>query len=244
MNKSGRLAGVIRVCCGLWHSVKSLYAKIISITDHEGFDSDDARLFPVIEAWTGVAISHISHLISTLVLYDLAHLLFKDRPDRHRIAFSASCLHIISPAGLFLSAPYGESLFSCLHFIAHYFFAKALSWQKDFLFWRHDIAILLSGLFIALATSVRSNGIASGILFLYEVGIDVLHVLNVGLCIERVRKLMLTVMGGLLVSLGSILPQYVAYQQYCRKDETSELPRQWCHKTPPSIYNFVQTHYW
>ena len=189
-------------------------------------------------------ISHISHLISILVLHSLVRLIFRDRPERHRIAFSASCLHILSPGGLFLSAPYGESLFSCLHFIAYYLFAKALSWQDASFFWRHDAAILFSGLFVALATSIRSNGIASGMLFLHEVGVDILHVLNTGICVKRIRKLMLTIMSGLLVSLGSIIPQYVAYQQYCQENETSETPRQWCHQMPPSIYNFVQTHYW
>ena len=199
--------------------------------------------FPEIEAWTGIAISHVSHLISVSSLYYLCGLLFESQPQADSTAFIASCLHILSPAGVFLSAPYGESLFSCLHIGAYYLYAKALVWEQRASIWKRDAALLLSGLLIASAISVRSNGLASGFLFLHEALHDASMILKLGLKVQRARKLSVTVLAGLLVLCGSVIPQYIAYQEYCTKAAGVDV-REWCSKVPPSIYSFVQSHYW
>lgn len=206
--------------------------------------ASDESQFPGVEAWVGVVISHVAHLFSAFILHYLASVLLKNHPSRNRIAFIGSCLHILSPAGLFLSAPYGEPLFACFNFLAYYLFARALLWQAESKFWRHDTAILFSGFFVAVATTVRSNGLMSGLLFACEALHDGVAIIKSGLGYEKARKLAVTLISGILVSSGSILPQYLAYQQFCLEDVPDAVLRPWCDRMPPSIYNFVQSYYW
>ena len=179
-----------------------------------------------------------------MILYRLSNLLLPHHVRRQEIAFVASCLHILAPAGVFLSSPYGEGLFSSLHFLAYYLFGKALAWQASSAFWKHDVCIISSGFFLALATSVRSNGLASGIIFAHEVCIDALGVFSRRLTLQKLRKLVITCLGGAVVSIGSILPQYLAFQEYCLQGSIGNSLRPWCQQVPPSIYHFVQSHYW
>ena len=250
LSKNGRSDGDTLGSCGLLYNVNLSLPLPLSLLNKpealiaKGIGVNDENSFPEPEAWAGVASSHIFHLVSALTLHNLSRLLLKGNSNGHQIAFAASCLHIVSPAGIFLSAPYGESLFSCLHHLGYYLFAKALLYQAELAFWKHDLMILLSGFLIALATSIRSNGLASGILFLYEVFVDGLHILKMGPSLERARKMAFTIAGGLSVSIGSIVPQYIAYRLYCRESESVGMSRQWCNRTIPSIYDFVQKHYW
>ena len=167
-----------------------------------------------------------------------------DKSESLRIAFIASSLHIMSPAGMFLCAPYGEALFSLLQFLGYYFFAQSLTCHAESSFLYRDIALILSGLLIGLATTVRTNGLISGILFAVEVGLDGMQLIKSGFSLERLRKIAATGVGGMLVAAGSIMPQFLAYQQYCADHIAPDSLRPWCRMALPSIYNFVQTHYW
>ena len=117
-------------------------------------------------------------------------------------------------------------------------------WHEQSAVWKHDIALLSSGAILGFATSVRSNGLASGIIYLYAVCIDMIEILENGLNIKRVRKIAVTVLGGILVAAGSVIPQYLAYQDYCYDTTAADGLRCWCKQFPPSIYNFVQSYYW
>lgn len=91
------------------------------------------------------------------------------------------------------------------------------------------------------ATTFRSNGILTGFLLLEE-AVRVLLRLKDGLNIVNLRRLVAAGVGGLFVLAGFLLPQLVAYQEYCT---TSSLDRRpWCGRTLPSVYTFVQEHYW
>ncbi len=74
-----------------------------------------------------MAVAHVSHLLSVVVLYRLGKLVWADG----RLAFLAASLHIFSPAGLFLSAPYAESTFSLLSFVGFYILALACHPTSD-----------------------------------------------------------------------------------------------------------------
>lgn len=149
----------------------------------------------------------------------------------------AAVLHILSPAGLFLSAPYSESPYALLSFTGYLFFAKAvLSGRRTI---AHDASLIVSGLWFGFAVNFRSNGTLNGILFAGEL----LRELSLSPTANSIRRRLALLAGGSAVAIGFIIPQVVAYRTYCYGVVDAEL-RPWCTKPLPSIYTFVQEHYW
>jgi Gpi18-like mannosyltransferase len=151
----------------------------------------------------------------------------------------SAVLHIISPAGAFLSAPYGESLFSLLNFTGFYLYSSGLLSENAGSRSRRDIFFLLAGILFATATTIRGNGIISGCLFAYDAVQGAVRFLYEGPSIDLFRRTGFIVLGGSIVALGSIIPQYIAYTEYCVATS-----RPWCGRLLPSVYGWVQVHYW
>lgn len=201
----------------------------------------------------GILVAHTSHLLSVLVLHQLGLLLLgscfpsqgQDKRARtETLALVGALLHVISPAGLFLSAPCAESPFALLSFVGSLLFARGHVSASPA---RRDASYLAAGLCFGLATAFRSNGILNGILFAYPFLQEVLGFLSGDFSSTAIRKTAVLGLGGLLVAAGSIIPQAWAYQTYCMSSGTSGSgtpPRPWCHGIVPSIYNFVQKQYW
>lgn len=176
-----------------------------------------------------------------LILFALAlHILPSQNPQRTKTAFIASVLHIISPAGVFLSAPYSESVFSCLSFLGMLLYCQGFrrpdSDQPDVL----EIASIIgSGLCWGLASTFRGNGVLNGIVIAYRC-VVLLKSLPKPAAFGR---LVVNIIAGVLVALGTVLPQWIAYQEYCLDGAMGQAPI-WCSRLPPSIYTWVQAHYW
>lgn len=190
-------------------------------------------------ALAGILTAHVFHLLSVLILYALAlRILPLQGTQKTNTALIAAVLHIVSPAGLFLSAPYAESLFSTLNFLGMFLFSTAIhSLNPDKL--PALVALLGSGLCWGLASTVRSNGLLSG-------SILACHVVNLLRSPSQpglLWRLFSTGFAGLIVISGAVLPQLIAYQEYCTLNTYSPLPP-WCTSMPPSIYTWVQAHYW
>ena len=167
--------------------------------------------------------------------------LFPKQPSG--FALTAALLHIIAPAGIFLSAPYAESSCALLTFSGVLLFAKS-SPSNGKPSARHDLLVLLSGVSFGFATALRSNGILNGLLLLEE-AVRVLMSLRYGIQITAIRRLLATGLGGISVGAGFLLPQYIAWKEYCgHSDISGHSLRPWCQKSFPSIYSFVQDHYW
>lgn len=158
-----------------------------------------------------------------------------------KFAFISAALHIISPAGLFLSAPYAESSCALLGFAGSLVFIRSLADEGQESL-GHDLLVLLSGILFGVATTFRSNGILNGLLLLEEAVRALLKLTN-GLQVATIRRLLATGLGGLIVGVGFLLPQYIAWSEYCSEVGVETL-RPWCGKAVPSIYAFVQNHYW
>lgn len=214
----------------------STKAAVKLITNTPGLTKAGFRYNHSLEPLIGIGVAHASHLGSALVLYQLGLRLYRDP----KLSFVSALLHILSPAGLFLSAPYNESPFSFLSFLGYFLFAGG-NLRKSSTFFS-GVSILCSGVVFGLATTFRSNGLLNGIPFatyaIAELPRNVKAPTFTSFC--RVITLGL---GGLCVAIGSIGPQVVAYQIFCSEASATEA-RDWCTKRLPSIYTFVQERYW
>ncbi|CAK7202699.1 ER membrane glycoprotein subunit of the GPI transamidase complex-like protein [Sporothrix eucalyptigena] len=191
-----------------------------------------------------VAYVHVAHLLAVLLLYRLGCQLWLGAIGR-TTAFVAACLHVLSPAGLFLSAPYAESSCALFSFAGYVAFAAARKRDNNSLSLTGDLLRLLAGVYFGVATLFRSNGLLNGVVFAYEAVTEALTFLRQP-SLPLFRRLIFLGLGGLSVAAGLAIPQTVAYFQFCL--EPSGVPgedyRPWCKDRLPSIYNFVQDHYW
>ncbi|KAH1323473.1 ER membrane glycoprotein subunit of the GPI transamidase complex-like protein [Aspergillus fumigatus] len=181
-------------------------------------------------------------LASVLVLYRLSVNIFGgDTAKQKTLCFLSAALHIISPAGAFLSAPYGEALFSLLNISGLYLYSSSVLDAATNHRLSRDLKLLAAAVLISAATAVRSNGILGGVLFAYDALLQLPQILSRGLSLAVVSRLAVIVLGGCVIALGMAVPQYIAFNAFCM---TSNAPRPWCGWTIPSIYRFVQEKYW
>jgi phosphatidylinositol glycan class V len=194
-----------------------------------------------VQAFAGVLISHVSHLLSVFMLYGLVHHLpIMDRPQRRKVAVVAASLHIYSSAGLFLSAPYAESLFSLLNFSGVLIHA-GIPYETPLEKYGPSalIRLLLSGVCFGLATTCRSNGVFSGLIYIHHVYMLLHSKVN----IRTVVTVAVIGLAAVTILAGMLFPQYLAYQDLCVGSSAGEL-RPWCSRSLPSVYSWVQEHYW
>ncbi|OGM42712.1 GPI mannosyltransferase 2 [Aspergillus bombycis] len=188
------------------------------------------------------ALSHIAHYLSMLAIYGLSINIFGHGTTSGRlVSFLAAALHIICPAGAFLSAPYGESLFSFLNITGYYLYASSLLDANTGKRASSDAKMLLAAALFSIATAVRSNGILSGALFAYDALLQLHKIIFQGISGGNVLRLGVIVVSGCVVALGLIVPQWIAYTAFCMSGEPL---RPWCEQLIPSIYGWVQVHYW
>lgn len=191
-----------------------------------------------------MALSTFCHLLSVLVLHSLTTTIFSRASQiKSSVPTVIAALHIINPAGAFLLSPYSEALFALLNILGFQLYLKGLRnhYQKTNI--RAEIQCLAAGAVFGLATTVRSNGLLSGALFLYDATLAAISLSHGQLSTAKFRRLAVIGVGGCLVALGAIIPQYRVYARYCTLDTAYET-RPWCNNYVPSIYAWVQRHYW
>ncbi|AEO64180.1 450d1c96-0cdd-4525-a3d1-aefd0f7013fd [Thermothielavioides terrestris] len=187
------------------------------------------------EALAGIVLSNTAHLLSAFVLYRLGQVVWRDQT----LSLIAALLHVISPAGLFLCAPNAESSFALLSFSGYLLFA--LSCRAEQRPACRDLYTVAAGAVFGLATAFRSNGILNGIPFAWEVLRNLPRLPRRPT--DTLRRLLALGIGGVCVAAGSAGPQAVAYLRFCSGTSGAQ-PRPWCQGYLPSIYTFVQQHYW
>jgi phosphatidylinositol glycan class V len=190
----------------------------------------------------GVVVSNVCHLLSVLVLHRLLTVVVGPQQQR-QIPLVASILHILTPASLFLSAPYAEAMFSLLNFTGMLYYAQSRALGDKHPSVREDVYKLSAGLFFGVATMARSNGLLSGLILLYDVARYSPQAISMRLSMHDLRRIVVTCVSGTFVALGFVLPQVLAYTTYCGQAADLDA-RPWCNKSIPSIYSWVQSHYW
>ncbi|KAL9005552.1 MAG: hypothetical protein Q9188_001677 [Gyalolechia gomerana] len=210
------------------------FAKLLNVLGRSLFGPHDEVASTAI---AGILASNISHLLSVLVLYQMSILIAAPSPSTRssRVAFGSASLHVISPAGLFLSAPYAESSFSVMNFAGLYMYAYSLQAHANHGAGLRDVSIVLSGLFFGVATTLRSNGLLSGLLFCFDIFECALDLFRFGELAKNLRRSIFLVIAGCFTGIGFLFPQYLAYRDFCTATGFQQQPL-WCARTIPSIY--------
>jgi phosphatidylinositol glycan class V len=94
-------------------------------------------------------------------------------------------------------------------------------------------------MFFAISTLTRSNGLLHGTIFLIDAFLTLRTLLVTRKAIDLFHLLGIIIAGS-LIALAFALPQAIAYTEFC----TASNSRPWCTRTLPSIYFWVQKHYW
>ena len=162
--------------------------------------------------------------------------------DVSSFAFLTSVLHIVSPGGIFLSAPYAESPVAMLTFAAHLLQCHAVVMHSSHKWAKRDMALIMSGVTCGIATAYRSNGILNILVYCYLA----LSALAEASLLHNLRYLIVLGLSCLLNALGSLIPQALAWREYCYDTGASSIIDRpiWCEGLIPSIYTHVQAHYW
>jgi GPI mannosyltransferase 2 len=206
------------------------------------FRTDDPTLWQIASA--GVALSHFAHFGSMVLIWAITHRL--DQCKELKISSTAAVaalLYILSPAGIFLSAPYTESIFAFYSFLGLGVYISGRLPLRRHVNLLDPISIMLAGAVFGQATVMRSNGILAGLLYVTDALISSFRLVRDRVAATRVLRLAAIVFGGLFVGWGLVSPQYDAYIEYCF-DRLPEERREWCERPLPSIFSFVQAHYW
>lgn len=191
----------------------------------------------------GILLSHTAHWLSVVQLWALATALVADRSSDFAIPFCAAALHTFSPAGVFLCAPYSESTFAFLSMSGFLGYSHAIQYFHRGQAFRGCTAMVGAGLSFGIASIVRGNGILAGIPYLIEAIAAGLAILLQGFTMTRFSRLVSVIVGGMFVGIGMLIPQVLGYREYCL-GRNAGARRPWCELTVPSIFSWVQTHYW
>ena len=170
----------------------------------------------------GTAINLIAFTVATVLLY----LLTIDLTHHNLLSLLSSALFCITPASVFMSAVYTESVFVCLSF------AGMLCLQRSRTF--------SASIFFSLASATRSNGMVLAGFIIYHHAMTLLHRPDCRIVLHTIAKLSIQVA---VVFLPFSLFQAYGYFRFCSSVSLDDAPV-WCSYTVPHSYSSIQAHYW
>ncbi|KAF6767042.1 GPI mannosyltransferase 2 [Kalmanozyma brasiliensis GHG001] len=164
-------------------------------------------------------LANLAAAISPVLLYRLSLKVTRNA----EMAYTAAALSIFAPsAGTTLAAPTPESFFSLTSLLG------LLALESGSLSW---VVVLGASFWFALATTFRANGT----LLLGYIAFKLIPELRAG----RPSSIPKLIVAGLICLSPSVLFQIWAYSRFCPSPG-----RPWCDRLVPSVYTFVQSHYW
>lgn len=186
-----------------------------------------------------VLVANISHLAAAIVLYYLTLATFRSYKffGSSSIAHLSSTLFVLSPAGIFLTTSYSESISALLSFVALYLREVAIN-HEDFTSRvhgsiRYHAVYVFSGVFAALAFGQRANCLLLGIAYLYDL-------YEYGYRAKNLHDAITSVAAGSILFAAFVFSNVYNYLVFC----TSHSTQKWCSNTIPSLFLYAQGHYW
>ena len=167
--------------------------------------------------------------------------------NNENLAWKSSIFYCISPASIFLSAIYSESLFHLLTFLGLYSLYKHKHENGNL----SVFSILQASVFFNLATLTRSTGMLYIIFIGYVLLQDLIFYCTqpkLTLCkrLEKsIRNIILGIISLMIIILAYVLVMYHPYKIYCSNEDNSiqEKP-EWCNWKIPNAYTYIQLHFW
>jgi len=181
---------------------------------------------------SGFLVSNVSFVIAAVLLFRLGEGVLRDR----KLAFRAAILFCITPASVFCSSIYTESIFTAASFSGFLLLEKQNHWTAAVMF--------------AMCTAVRMNGIT-------YIGFIWLRAAQGTLALARQfrRSRLVGVSISIIVLNGSAMLQCIlvmspfllhlwnGYRQHCAS-VSNDLRPKWCESEYPNIYAHVQKSFW
>ncbi|CDK28082.1 unnamed protein product [Kuraishia capsulata CBS 1993] len=172
----------------------------------------------------GFLITGICHFGTSVMVYFLTKSIFQDEQMGQR----AALLSVLSPAGVFLTSPYSESLCSFLTMCG--LFLHEQSFDRATLTVKSKVFYLFSGVLFGISLTVRSNALLLGAIFAYDFAI---------LAYSKLFLLSLVPLAsGALTGSFFVWLNYLPYKELC--PERGE----WCDSAIPSLMLYAQAHHW
>lgn len=169
---------------------------------------------------SGVLISNISFVLAAGVLYKLTLNTFR---GNETLAYISAIAFSLSPASMFISSFYAESLFALLTFTGMLCITRR-QYIKASIVW-------------GIASATRANAVMYAGYIIYE--LVVRNLIQGRSAKNAIASLILAAGCTMLVFLGFITFQVYGYHQFCH-----QLQRPWCEDSIPLLYPFVQKFYW
>ncbi|CAG00037.1 unnamed protein product, partial [Tetraodon nigroviridis] len=208
-----------------------------------------------------VAVGNSSlFLLSVVALHALSRVVLQDR----RLAMLSTLLYCITPANVFMTAGYSESLFAALTFGGLYLLEKGFT--------------LRACLALAIATAARSNGLVNIGFLLYLPSLRAISQIRVYRVTTKGhrrllqyvwvigRLLLISILGTVVIALPFCAFQYYGYRTFCtpslslerippallslgerkgyRVPDENGPPPLWCMRPLPILYSHIQDVYW
>lgn len=199
-------------------------------------------------------------LLSVVALHALGRIVLQDR----RLALLSSLLYCMTPANVFMTAGYSESLFAALTFGGLYLLEKGFT--------------LRACLALSIATAARSNGLVNTGFLLYLPSLFALSQIRVYRTTTKghtkvfhyifvvIRLLLTSLLGTAVIALPFVAFQYYGYRTFCtpsvslerispsllslaerkgyRVPDENGPPPLWCMRPLPMLYSHIQDVYW
>lgn len=199
-------------------------------------------------------------LLSVVALHALSRIVLQDR----RLALLSSLLYCITPANVFMTAGYSESLFAALTFGGLYLLEKGFTFRAC--------------LALSIATAARSNGLVNIGFLLYLPSLHAISQIRVYRATTKghtkvfhyvwviIRLLLTSLLGTAIIALPFCAFQYYGYRTFCtpsvslerippallslaerkgyRVPDENGPPPLWCMRPLPLLYSHIQDVYW